>query len=496
MTISVQDASDQPVLIEIDSLTKHFGSFVAVDHVSFNVRRGEVLGFLGPNGAGKSTTMRIIAGFMTPTAGTARVQGHDVQTDGLAARRVLGFLPEGAPTYPEMPVEGFLRFCARIRGFTGSELADRVDHALGLTTLRGVRLQPVETLSKGFKRRVGLAQALLHDPPVLVLDEPTDGLDPNQKHEVRGLIERMAPEKAIIISTHILEEVDAVCSRAIVIAGGRIVADATPAGTGRAASVRAAGGGVPDADLGGGVMSRILTIAGRELRAYFATPVATVFIVIFLILQGALTFNLGQFFDRGIADLNPFFTFIPWVFLLLIPAITMRLWAEERRLGTIELLLTLPVTQGEAVIGKFLAAWAFCAIALLLTFPFVIAVNILGAPDNGVIASGYIGCLLVAGAFLSVGAAMSAVTRNQVIAFVLAVAICFAFAVASNPIVNDFLAQNIPALGEFTRRIAVVDRFNDFTRGIIALRDLIYFATFMGFFLFLNTVLVDQRKAD
>ena len=440
--------------------------------------------------------MRIIAGFMTPTAGTARVQGHDVQTDGLAARRVLGFLPEGAPTYPEMPVEGFLRFCARIRGFTGSELADRVDHALGLTTLRGVRLQPVETLSKGFKRRVGLAQALLHDPPVLVLDEPTDGLDPNQKHEVRGLIERMAPEKAIIISTHILEEVDAVCSRAIVIAGGRIVADATPRRTGRAASVRATGGGVPDADLGGGVMSRILTIAGRELRAYFATPVATVFIVIFLILQGALTFNLGQFFDRGIADLNPFFTFIPWVFLLLIPAITMRLWAEERRLGTIELLLTLPVTQGEAVIGKFLAAWAFCAIALLLTFPFVIAVNILGAPDNGVIASGYIGCLLVAGAFLSVGAAMSAVTRNQVIAFVLAVAICFAFAVASNPIVNDFLAQNVPALGEFTRRIAVVDRFNDFTRGIIALRDLIYFATFMGFFLFLNTVLVDQRKAD
>jgi ABC-2 type transport system ATP-binding protein len=228
VTIRVQDASDQPALIEIEGLTKHFGSFVAVDHVSFNVRRGEVLGFLGPNGAGKSTTMRIIAGFMTPTAGTARVQGHDVQTDGLAARRVLGFLPEGAPTYPEMPVEGFLRFCARIRGFTGSELTDRVDHALGLTTLRGVRLQPVETLSKGFKRRVGLAQALLHDPPVLVLDEPTDGLDPNQKHEVRGLIERMAPEKAIIISTHILEEVDAVCSRAIVIAGGRIVADATP----------------------------------------------------------------------------------------------------------------------------------------------------------------------------------------------------------------------------------------------------------------------------
>jgi ABC-2 type transport system permease protein len=247
---------------------------------------------------------------------------------------------------------------------------------------------------------------------------------------------------------------------------------------------------------GTAVMNTILIIADRELRAYFATPVATVFIVIFLILQGALTFNLGQFFDRGMADLNPFFTFLPWVFLLLIPAITMRLWAEERRLGTIELLLTLPVTQTQAVLGKFLAAWAFCAIALLLTFPFVIAVNILGSPDNGVIASGYLGGLLIAGAYLSVGAAMSAMTRNQVIAFVLAVAICFIFAVASNPIVNDFLSHAVPALGEFTRRIAITDRFTDFTRGLISLRDVIYFASFIGFFLFLNTVLVDQRKAD
>ena len=228
MANRARDASDQPALIEIVGLTKRFGGFTAVDAVSFQVRRGEVLGFLGPNGAGKSTTMRMLAGFMIPSAGTARIMGHDVQTDSVAARRVLGFLPEGSPTYPEMAVEGFLRFCARVRGFSGAELADRVDHALGLTTLRGVRLQPVETLSKGFKRRVGLAQALLHDPPVLVLDEPTDGLDPNQKHEVRGLIARMAPDKAIVISTHVLEEVDAVCSRAIIIAGGRIVADETP----------------------------------------------------------------------------------------------------------------------------------------------------------------------------------------------------------------------------------------------------------------------------
>jgi len=243
-------------------------------------------------------------------------------------------------------------------------------------------------------------------------------------------------------------------------------------------------------------MRNILIIAGRELSAYFATPVATVFIVIFLIMQGALTFNLGSFFDRGQADLNPFFTFIPWVFLLLVPAITMRLWAEERRLGTIELLLTLPLTQFQAVIGKFLAAWAFCAIALLLTFPFVITVNILGSPDNGVIASGYVGSLLVAGAFLAVGSAMSALTRNQVIAFVLAVAVCFVFAVASYSVVTDFLSRNTPVLADIARRVAVIDRFQDFTRGVVSVRDLVFFATFIGFWLYLNAVLVEQRKAD
>jgi ABC-2 type transport system ATP-binding protein len=216
-------------LIEIERLTKRFGAFTAVDDVSFSVARGEVLGFLGPNGAGKSTTMRMLAGFMTPTSGTARICGQDVVDRPVAAKRSLGFLPEGAPTYPEMTVEGFLRFCGRVRGYRGTELRDRVDHAMALTTLGGVRLQPVETLSKGFKRRVGLASALLHDPPVLVLDEPTDGLDPNQKHEVRTLIGQMAPGKAIVISTHILEEVSAVCTRAVIIARGRVVADETPA---------------------------------------------------------------------------------------------------------------------------------------------------------------------------------------------------------------------------------------------------------------------------
>ncbi|WP_254453554.1 ABC transporter permease [Siccirubricoccus sp. G192] len=194
-------------------------------------------------------------------------------------------------------------------------------------------------------------------------------------------------------------------------------------------------------------MAPALIVARRELAAYFATPVAYVFIVIFLVLSGALTFTLGNFFARGQADLIPFFSFVPWLFLFLVPALTMRLWAEERRLGTIELLLTLPLPQWQAVLGKFLAAWAFCGIALALTFPLWITVNVLGEPDNGVILSGYIGCLLVAGAYLAVGAAVSALTRNQVVAFVLAVAICFVFTAAGSPVVGEFLDARIPGIG-------------------------------------------------
>jgi gliding motility-associated transport system ATP-binding protein len=214
-------------MIAVRHLTKRFGPITAVDDVSFTVARGEVLGFLGPNGAGKSTTMKMITGFLAPTSGTAVIAGHDIVADAIAAKRHIGYLPEGAPAYPDMTAAGFLSFIARIRGFSGAEAERRTELAVARTELAGVLDQPIETLSKGFKRRVGLAQALLHDPDVLILDEPTDGLDPNQKHEVRRLISSM-PEKAIVISTHILEEVDAVCTRAIVIAQGRVLADGTP----------------------------------------------------------------------------------------------------------------------------------------------------------------------------------------------------------------------------------------------------------------------------
>ncbi len=243
-------------------------------------------------------------------------------------------------------------------------------------------------------------------------------------------------------------------------------------------------------------MRTTLIIARRELASYFATPVAVVFIVIFLALQGALTFNVGNFFGRNQADLVPFFNFLPWVLLLLVPALTMRMWAEERRSGTIELLLTLPITQAQAVIGKFLAAWAFCAIAIALTFPFILTVNYLGKPDNGIIAAGYLGALLLAGCFLSIGGAMSACTRNQVVAFVLAVALCVLVVVASTPLVTEFLARSAPDLAAIARRASVAERYQSFSRGVIEARDLIYFGSFIGFFLFLTTVIIDHRRAD
>ncbi len=216
-------------MLEIKQLTKHFGPLKAVDGISFRVERGEVLGFLGPNGAGKSTTMKMATGFLRPTSGTATICGCDILEDPLGAKAHFGYLPEGAPAYPDMTPASFLAFVAELRGLDPARRAQRIQEAVGQVHLEKVLHQRIETLSKGFKRRVGLAQAILHDPEVLILDEPTDGLDPNQKHEVRTLIRQMAKNKAIVLSTHILEEVEAVCTRAIIIAHGRILFDGTPA---------------------------------------------------------------------------------------------------------------------------------------------------------------------------------------------------------------------------------------------------------------------------
>ena len=215
-------------MITIEGLTKRFGSLTAVDNISLSVGRGEVLGFLGPNGAGKSTTMKMLTGYLPITSGRASVCGFDVVSDAIKAREKIGYLPEGSPLYGDMSCLLFLNFVAEIRGYRGAQVKDKVNLAIERLELQSVINKPIETLSKGFKRRLGLAQSILHDPDVLILDEPTDGLDPNQKHQVRGLIKDMASDKAIIISTHLLEEVAAVCSRAIIISEGKIVFDGTP----------------------------------------------------------------------------------------------------------------------------------------------------------------------------------------------------------------------------------------------------------------------------
>lgn len=215
-------------MIQVQHLIKLFGNFRAVDDITFEVQKGEVLGFLGPNGAGKSTTMRMLTGFFPPSSGTAVINGYDILKDSLNARRQIGYLPENAPVYPDMTVEGYLKFIAEVRGFSGSELKKKFDRAVEICSLEKVLPQTVDTLSKGYKQRVCFAQAILPDPPVLILDEPTDGLDPNQKFEVRRMISGMAENKCIILSTHILEEVDAVCTRAIIIANGKIVANGSP----------------------------------------------------------------------------------------------------------------------------------------------------------------------------------------------------------------------------------------------------------------------------
>jgi len=241
-------------MISVQNLSKTFGSKRAVDDVSFKVERGEVLGFLGPNGAGKSTTMRMVTGFIPPDSGTATVGGHDILKEPLAAKRLIGYLPENAPAYTDMTVHGFLNFAAEIRGLTGERKTKAVQRAVELCFLENVLHQSVETLSKGYRHRTCFAQSIIHDPEVLVLDEPTDGLDPNQKHEVRTLIRRMGEKKAIVFSTHILEEVDAVCSRVIIIDRGKVVANGTPA------ELRG------KAETAGSVVARISNVAESAVR--------------------------------------------------------------------------------------------------------------------------------------------------------------------------------------------------------------------------------------
>lgn len=244
-------------------------------------------------------------------------------------------------------------------------------------------------------------------------------------------------------------------------------------------------------------MNIIAALFRRELRSYFATPVAYVFIVIFLVLMGTFTFYLGGFYERGQADLRPFFNFHPWLYLFLVPAISMRLWAEERKSGSIELLMTLPITPWQAVLGKFLAAWAFTGIALALTFPIWITVNYLGEPDNGAIFTGYIGSFLMAGGFLAIGACVSAFTRNQVIAFVISVVVCFGFLLSGFPLVLDVFSGWLPQfVVDGIASLSFLTHFANISRGVIDFRDLVYFGLVIGTFLYANTIVLQWKQAD
>ncbi|MBS0589988.1 MAG: ABC transporter permease subunit [Proteobacteria bacterium] len=244
-------------------------------------------------------------------------------------------------------------------------------------------------------------------------------------------------------------------------------------------------------------MSNIFTVFKREFASYFATPVAYVFIVIFLLLAGAFTFYIGNFFERGQADLLPFFNFHPWLYLFLVPAVGMKLWSEERKSGTIELLLTLPITMWQAVVGKFLAAWAFIGIALALTFPLWITVDYLGSPDNGVIFASYLGSFLMAGAFLAIASCLSACTRNQVVAFILTVVVCFLFLLAGYPLVLNFFGSWAPlGVVDAVSGLSFLSHFSAIAKGVIDLRDVFYFTLTIGFWLYASAVVIDLKKAD
>ena len=244
-------------------------------------------------------------------------------------------------------------------------------------------------------------------------------------------------------------------------------------------------------------MNLIRALFIRELRSYFATPVAYVFIVIYLVLMGTFTFNLGQFYERGQADLSSFFNFHPWLYLFLVPAISMRLWAEERKTGSIELLMTMPITAWQAVLGKYLAAWAFTGIALALTFPVWITVNYLGDPDNGAILAAYVGSMLMAGGFLAIGACLSAITRNQVIAFVITIVVCFGFLLSGFPMVLDLFSGWAPqALVDGIASLSFLTHFANISKGVIDFRDLVYFGLLIGAFLYANTIVLQWKQAD
>ncbi len=548
-------------MIEVQSLTKRYPTRVAVEDVTFSVQSGEIVGFLGPNGAGKTTTMRVLTGFLPPSSGSARIAGHDVVTQSRAARAAVGYLPETAALYPEMRVREYLTFRARLEGVSGAAVRQRVGEAIERCLLAEVADRRIENLSKGFRQRTSLAGALVHQPPVLVLDEPTVGLDPMQIIKIREMIRALSKERAVLLSTHILPEVDAVCDRILIIAEGRIVAEGTAAQLRQKFSSRpvfratfkgdvaarealadlagvtaveeqsgeketrvrlecaqdadpseAVGRGQAGGHLrlrqgfllrqgyggqgGGRVMKRFFAIVGREWRAYFFSPLGYVILAGFLLMNGIIFAAIVTYMNQPGAPkgqaLNLLFTNTYfWLFnLFVVPVIAMRLFADERKSGTLEVLLTSPVSETEVVLAKFTGGLGFF---LTLWAPTLIYVFILRAQtpiDFGPVAAGYLAIVLLGGYFLAVGTFASTLTKNQIVAAI------FTFAMLIPIFSAGLLEQmlNSPAAKSLVGYFNLWDHMDEFARGVVDSRRLVYYLSATAFFLFLARVSISAKK--
>ena len=483
-------------MIEARNLSKAFHDRRAVDDVSFEIARGTVVGFLGPNGAGKSTTMRLLTGYLRPDGGEARIAGHDVGTETARARASLGYLPEAAAGFPNLTVREFLTWCAECRGLWGAARDAAIERASQETDLGPALSLRMRTLSKGWRQRAWFAQAILHDPPVLIFDEPTDGLDPNQKAHIRDFIRAIAPRKAIILSTHILEEAEEICDRVIIIANGRIVADeacktlADRKGRLWAAFRRLTD---PDAAVPAGLIRRmrerpehprtpsaagaVLAVFRHEWRQLVHSPLTTIFQIGFLVALAACTFLIADFYATDEASIGPMLIFLPWVSLILVPALAMRAWVDEPGDRGMELALTLPIPVWTVAAGKFLAGGAVLLITLAFTAPFAATVFYLGEPDAGVMLAGYLGAALLVLAFYAVALFAAALMREPVGAFVVGVVVLFFLLLLGWDVFGRLLRDQIPAplygaLTAFSPKFWL-DRMG---KGQVELAGIVYFA--------------------
>jgi ABC-2 type transport system ATP-binding protein len=556
-------------MIEVQGLTKSYPTQTAVSDVTFSVKEGEIVGFLGPNGAGKTTTMRVLTGFLPPTSGTARIAGHDVVAQSRQARASLGYLPESAALYPELRVREYLAYRARLEGISGSEVRSRVDQAVERCLLADVADRKIDNLSKGYRQRTALAGALVHQPPVLILDEPTVGLDPMQIIKIREMIRTLGRERAVLLSTHILPEVDAVCDRVLIIDRGRIVAEGAPnelrarlAGKPvvrvafrGAVPAREALEGIPGCPLGRGrrrrdgdagprrvrarrrspgsdlregrrtrprsagarvrrglarrrlrapdparrarrlrsgarngraaggaprrrerLVRRLLAIVGREWRAYFLSPLAYVILAAFLLMNGLIFWAIVAFMNtpgapKGQALPYLFTNTYFWIFnLFVVPIIAMRLFPEERKSGTIETLLTSPVSEAMVVGGKFIGALGFFLTLWAPTLVYVLIIRSNTSVDLGPVASSYLAVLLLGGFFLSVGTFASTLSKNQIVAAILAFGMLI-------PIFSAGLLESLgadPSKREIFGYLNLWDHMDDFARGIVDTRHVVY----------------------